>query len=255
MMIYSLGEFSSPRVRALYTTRSGGVSGYPYDDGNASGGFNLATHVGDANAHVQSNRSLLARQLPGPVLWLNQVHGTAVVNLTAPLSLQQPPVADASATRQAHLVLAILTADCLPVVLASEDGTVIGAAHAGWRGLQAGVLENTVQAMRQMHSKGAREPINIEARFGVAIGPAQFEVGPEVVDQFCANDSDLLAGFTPRADRWLANLYWLAQRRLARCGVTLLDGEQGCTVTQKESFYSYRRDGVTGRQATLVWLG
>jgi YfiH family protein len=240
-------------VGALATTRDGGVSAAPYDDGNGAGGLNLGTHVGDDAAAVAQNRALVAAHLPATPVWLSQVHGIAVVDAATVAGEQ--PVADASIAAHAGLVCAVMTADCLPVLLADLDGKVVGGAHAGWRGLAAGVLGATVQAMRDA---GAGE---ITAWLGPAIGPAAFEVGEDVRSAFLAaiasSPDEVAAAFVPypeRAGKYLANMNTLATLMLADVGVTRVHGGEHCTVTEADRFYSYRRDGVTGRQASLIWI-
>ena len=242
----------------LCTTRLGGVSPAPYDDGQGGGGLNLGVHVDDDGARVARNRAILRASLPAEPVWLSQVHGTIVVDAaTAADAAAGVPVADAAFSRTPGLVCAIQTADCLPVLFADVAGRVVGAAHAGWRGLAAGVLEDTVEAMR---TAGAGE---MTAWLGPAIGPAQFEVGQEVVDAFVARSADAAAAFTPRAavsaaqtgeTKYLADIYALARQALGRAGVTRVSGGGRCTVTERETFYSYRRDRVTGRQASLIWI-
>lgn len=240
-------------VGALATTRDGGVSDAPYDDGNGGGGLNLGTHVGDDAAAVAQNRALVAAHLPAAPAWLAQVHGIAVVD-AASVACDQP-VADASIATRPGVVSAIMTADCLPVLFADLNGTVVGGAHAGWRGLAAGVLGATVQAMREA---GAGE---ITAWLGPAIGPAAFEVGEDVRGAFFAaipsSPDEVAAAFLPypeRAGKYLANMNTLATLMLRDVGVTRVHGGEHCTVTEADRFYSYRRDGVTGRQASLIWI-
>lgn len=237
----------------LCTTRSGGVSPGPYGDGQGGGGLNLGLHVEDSAENVARNRSLLRAQLPAEPVWLSQVHGTIVVDAaTAVDAAAGVPVADASIARQPGVVCAVQTADCLPVLLADVAGRVVGAAHAGWRGLAAGVLEDTVEAMR---TAGAGE---ITAWLGPAIGPRKFEVGQEVKDAFVARSADAATAFRRPADaaegKYLADIYALARQSLARAGVRRVSGGDRCTVTEAAVFYSYRRDRVTGRQATLIWI-
>jgi YfiH family protein len=226
-------------VRALQTTRGGGCSPAPW------GSFNLGDHVGDAAANVAANRAALRRLLPGEPLWLRQVHGIAVADadLTA-----YPVEADAACARQTGKVCAVMTADCLPVLFCDRAGSVVAAAHAGWRGLLAGVLEATLTKM-------AVAPGQIVVWLGPAIGPECFEVGDEVRAAFLAHDP--LAAMAFRAGRpgkWLADIYALARQRLLALGVGSLSGGEHCTVSEPEQFFSYRRDGLTGRMATLVWL-
>ena len=233
-------EWPAPvNVRALVTTRRGGVSRGAY------GALNLASHVGDDPALVAKNRALLGRELPGEPLWLNQVHGTAVVD--AALNRGEP-IADAAVAREGGAVLAVLTADCLPVLLADSGGSVIGIAHAGWRGLAAGVVEATVACMHVA-------PEAIVAWLGPAIGPAWYEVGHEVRQAFVASDPSAASAFHAAGEgKWYADLYSLARLRLAKLGVGEVHGGGFCTFTDYERFFSFRRDGVTGRMASLIWL-
>lgn len=244
-------------VGALVTTRRGGASSGRYGDGAAGGGLNLGLHVGDDAQTVQHNRAAVAAHLPGAPAWMAQVHGVTVIDAASVHPGQPAPVADVSIATRAGVVCAVLTADCLPVLFADLAGNVIGAAHAGWRGLSAGVLGETVAAMRVA---GAGE---ITAWLGPAIGPAQFEVGLDVLDSFLAgaravaDAAQVRAAFTPFAGRpgkFWADINALARHVLARDGVTRVWGGQHCTATDAARFYSYRRDGVTGRQASLIWL-
>ncbi|SFR60955.1 conserved hypothetical protein [Marinobacter gudaonensis] len=234
------------KVRALSTTRAGGVSQPPW------GTLNLGDHVGDNPDHVRTNRQRLADASglhPDGIGWLKQVHGTDVVELT-PATVAKVPTADASFTRHPDIACAILTADCLPVIVADERGTVVGAAHAGWRSLCGGVLENLVTAM-------AVEPNTLQAWLGPAIGPDHFEVGPEVRDAFLASDPAAASAFHTsgaRPGHFMADIYALATQRLNRLGITSVSGGGLCTVSDNDHFFSYRRDGHTGRMATLVWL-
>ena len=240
-------------IGALATTRRGGVSRAPYDDGRGGGGLNLGLHVADDPAHVAQNRARLQALLPGRPAWIAQVHGADVVD-AATVGLDQPVrTGDASIATSAGVVCAILTADCLPVLFADRAGEVVGAAHAGWRGLAGGVLGQTVAAMRKA---GAGE---ITAWMGPAIGPQAFEVGQDVFDSFAAALPGIDVGFAfrPRPEhegKYLADMGALARQMLARDGVTSVFGGNECTATQPDRFYSYRRDGVTGRQASLIWL-
>ncbi|WP_460841546.1 peptidoglycan editing factor PgeF [Noviherbaspirillum agri] len=235
-------------VGALSTTRRGGISLAPYDDGAGGGGLNLGMHVGDAPDRVLRNRSLLRRVLPAEPVWLSQVHGSRVIDAaTAGDSAE----ADACIATQAGVICAIQTADCLPVLFCDVEGGIVGAAHAGWRGLAGGVLENTLSAMR---AAGAGE---ITAWMGPAIGPECFEVGQDVVDAFTAQDADAADVFKPlhgRDGKYLADIYSLARRTLRNAGVEKVFGGGRCTVTEKDLFYSYRRDKTTGRMASLIWL-
>jgi len=233
-------EFAPPGVRALVTLRvhPQGHSVAPYAS------FNLAGHVGDDPAAVAANRAQLRALLPAEPLWLNQVHGVAV----ADVAKASPGIsADASVARAPGLVCAVLTADCLPLLLAARDGSVVAAAHAGWRGLADGVIEATVAAMR-MPAGGLR------AWLGPAIGPTAFEVGDEVRAAFCRHDARAAAAFDAHgAGKWLCDLYALARQRLAAVGVTQVSGGGLCTYSDAQRFYSYRRDGTTGRMASLIW--
>lgn len=227
-------------VRAVVTTRAGGVSQPPYAS------LNLATHVGDDPVAVAENRRLLREglRLPAEPQWLDQVHG---IDVCDPRSAGQECRADAAYTDQPGVVLAVLTADCLPVFLASRDGREIGVAHAGWRGLEAGVLESLLDRF-------AVPPGEIIAWLGPAIGPAAFEVGADVREAFLAHGPEAEKAFVPtRPGHWLADLYLLARQRLAARGIRDVSGGDLCTVGDPARFYSYRRDGVTGRMASLIW--
>jgi YfiH family protein len=238
-------------VGALATTRKGGASTGPYDDGAGGGGLNLGLHVGDDADTVRANRDRVQALLPGRPAWISQVHGVGVVDAAAVGADQPVRVGDASIAAAPGLVCAILTADCLPVLFADEGGKVVGAAHAGWRGLAGGVLGTTVAAMR---AAGAGA---ITAWMGPAIGASAFEVGTDVLDSFSAALPGAASAFQPypgRPDKYLADMFALARMMLARDGVTNIHGGHHCTATERERFYSYRRDGVTGRQASLIWL-
>jgi len=230
-----------PTVRAVATTRAGGVSRGRYAS------FNLASHVGDEAAAVAGNRAHLraALDLPAEPAWLEQIHGTGV----AMLDTEQPTGrADASATTRPGRVCAVLSADCLPVLFCTRTGTSVAAAHAGWRGLAAGVLEAIVAALKS-------PPGDILVWLGPAIGPAAFEVGEEVRAAFVSRQADAAAAFRPaQAGTYRADLYALARLRLAALGVTAVYGGGWCTYTEAQRFFSYRRDGATGRMASLIWL-
>lgn len=227
-------------VRALITTRVGGVSAAPYAS------FNLGDHVGDDPRHVEQNRADLAACLPAQPAWLTQVHGTAVLNAA---QVAGAPQADASVALQPGVVSVVMTADCLPVLLCDRAGSVVAAAHAGWRGLLDGVLERTVEAMAQPAGE-------LLAYLGPAIGPTAFEVGDEVRQAFVAHSAQASKAFLPAASagKWLADLYLLARQRLNGVGVNAVYGGHDCTYSDAERFFSYRRDGVTGRMASLIWL-
>lgn len=230
-----------PGVRALQTTRVGGRSVGPW------AGFNLGEHVGDDPAAVAANRAALARRLPAALVWLSQVHGTAVADIDDLAAGAPPPVADAAVARRPGRVCVVMTADCLPLLLCDADGGVVAAAHAGWRGLCAGVVEATVAAM-------GVPPARLTVWLGPAIGPRAFEVGGEVRDAFLAHDAAAASAFVAGADgRWLADLYALARQRLAAAGVRDVHGGGECTFGDAGRYFSHRRDGVSGRMATLIW--
>lgn len=227
-----------PRVHALQTTRLGGYSRAPYDT------LNLGTHVDDDALTVAANRNQLNTLVPSEPVWLEQVHGTHVVLAE---SAGCRPVGDACIASHDNAVCAVMTADCLPVLLCDEHATVVGAAHAGWRGLAAGVLESTVQAMQV-------QPSSLMAWLGPAIGPQAFEVGEEVRAVFTAQNAAASDAFVTRGDKFLADIYRLARLRLNALGITRIYGGDFCTYSDSARFYSYRRDGRTGRMATLIWL-
>jgi YfiH family protein len=232
-----------PGVRAVATLRSGGASSGPY------GSFNLGDHVGDDPAAVAANRARLRAELELAVepCWLRQVHGTGVAQAVAGGS---PPEADAAVTGLPGVACVVLTADCLPVLFARRDGTQVAAAHAGWRGLVAGVLEATVRAL----CAAGGGPADLLAWLGPAIGPEAYEVGGEVHDALLAADPGAGVALRPgRPGHWWLDLYTAARRRLGSAGVTAVYGGAWCTATEAEKFFSYRRDGTCGRQATLVW--
>jgi YfiH family protein len=236
------GWVAAPGIRAGISLRSGGISQGPYAS------LNLGDHVGDAGAAVRHNRAQLRSQLslPREPLWLEQVHGTRVVDAEEIEAGGPSPRADAAITRRPGTVLAIMVADCLPVLFAAADGSAIGAAHAGWRGLSAGVLEATVAAL------AGHGPL--QAWLGPAIGPAHFEVGAEVRDAFLRHDAGAAANFSSNErGRWLADLPALACARLAALGIDSVSTEPGCSFAEPQRFFSYRRDGTTGRMAALIW--
>ncbi len=228
-------------VRSCVTTRHGGVSRPPWDS------FNLGAHVGDAPAAVAANRHRLRRiaGLPAEPAWLDQTHGAEVVEAG---DWAEPPAADASVSHRTGVVCAVMTADCLPVLFCAVNGAEVAVAHAGWRGLAGGVLEATLAAMATPNGE-------IMAWLGPAIGPRAFEVGDEVRQRFVAADGDAAGAFVAhRPGRWLADIYALARRRLRKAGVTHLFGGDRCTYTERDLFFSYRRDGTTGRMASLIWI-
>ncbi|MGO9716065.1 MAG: peptidoglycan editing factor PgeF [Steroidobacteraceae bacterium] len=230
-----------PAVCALSTQRGGGVSAAPYAT------LNLGDHVGDLSAAVAENRRRLriAADLPAEPRWLAQVHGIRVADLDVGGSTAS---ADGAHTRRPGRICAILSADCLPLLFAAESGEAVAAAHAGWRGLAGGVIEATVRAL-------ALDPGTLLAWLGPAIGPRHFEIGAEVREELLRGDGGAEAAFTPNArGRFMADLQALARRRLARLGIERIYGGGECTFSHPDKYFSHRRDGRTGRQATLIWL-
>ncbi len=237
--IFIIPDWPAPaNVRALQTTREGGVSLAPYDS------LNLGAHVKDNPLHVAQNRQLLNRFLPSEPVWLNQVHGTRVIDAALSACIES---ADASFTTRRNVVCVTMTADCLPVLLCDQAGTRVAAVHAGWRSLCDGVIEAAVAAMQI-------DGTQIMAWLGPAIGPQAFEVGAEVRAQFMANDAQAEAAFVQSGDKYLGDLYQIATQRLHTLGVTQVYGGGSCTFAEKDQFFSFRRDGDTGRMATFIWL-
>jgi len=259
-------------VRALQTTRSGGASAAPYHS------LNLGTHVGDAPLVVARNRNSLNPLLPSEPVWLEQVHGTRVANADAANCRE---IADACIATKRGAVCVVMTADCLPILLCDPQGTVVAAVHAGWKGLAAGVLEATVSAMqttthenlsrKNLARENAAQSLQLMAWLGPAISQIAFEVGAEVRDCFVAQNPAATAAFSPSPppregkrkrqnaqrsapEKFHADLYALARLRLQALGVTQIYGGNRCTYTESDTFFSYRRDGVTGRMATFIWL-
>jgi len=227
-------------VKALQTTRNGGVSVAPYNS------FNLGSHVGDAPLTVAHNRQLLAPLLPSEPVWLDQVHGITVVDAGA---AECRPQADACFSTRAGAVCVVMTADCLPVLLCDVRGSVVSAVHAGWRGLCDGILEQAVHAMQV-------PPQDLMAWLGPAIGPQAFEVGDDVYTAFIARQPEAAAAFVPKLPgKWLADIYQLARLRLEAMKVTQVYGGNWCTHSDSQRFFSYRRDGNTGRMGTFIWMG
>ena len=232
-------------VRALCTTRAGGQSSPPYDS------LNLGDHVGDRAADVASNRQTLRQAMLAKPVFLTQVHGARVVRLTDQTA--DGTVADACITDQPGVACTIMVADCLPILLTNQEGTLVAAVHAGWRGLAGcdgqGVLEGVVKSFS----------MQVMAWLGPCIGPQAFEVGADVRDAFVANDPAALPLFLPHAKgKWLADLQGLARQRLTALGVRQIFGNDGsqswCTVSQPSRFFSHRRDGISGRMAACIWL-
>lgn len=228
-------------VRAFTSTREGGVSLPPYAS------FNLARHVGDDSTHVDRNCSMLMQQLalPDEPHWLKQVHGTVLLSLDGKLTGNE---ADGSFTTLTNKVCAVMTADCLPVLMCSSAGDRVAAVHAGWRGLAAGIIRKGVEAM-------AVEGSQLLVWLGPAIGPEKFDIGEEVYQTFVDRYTGATNAFeTIGAGHWRADLYQLARLQLQALGVNQVFGGEFCTYTDKERFYSFRRDGVTGRMASLIWI-
>lgn len=257
-------DWAAPGVGALMTTRQGGVSAAPFDS------FNLRSHCGDSEPAVAANQAQLERVIGALPVYLNQVHGARVVRLGVADTAAGAPVheADASVTTLAGIACTVQVADCLPVLFAAPAGRAVGAAHAGWRGLAAGVLEATLHAVCDA---ACCEPAQVRVWLGACIGPTRFEVGADVRDQFPARvvataaaaataataaASELAASrFVPLAPgKWLADLPGLAQDRLRTIGVRSIHGGRWCTVSAPSRFFSFRRDRVTGRMAALVWI-
>ena len=228
-------------VKAVSTTRQGGLSKGVYAS------LNLGAHVGDDASTVGQNRLLLeqAAALPAAPAWLTQVHGTSVLDLSG---WQGELVeADAAFSQQSGQVCLVMTADCLPVLFCNQQGTQVAAAHAGWRGLCDGVLEQTLTHFA--------DPQDVLVWFGPAIGPGRFEVGAEVRAAFIAKDPGANQAFVPQGNaKYLANIYLLARQRLMAAGVSRFYGGEHCTFSEPELFFSYRRDGQTGRMASCIWL-
>lgn len=229
-------------VKALQTIRTGGVSTSPYDT------LNLGEHVQDDPLAVAHNRQLLSPYLPSEPVWVNQVHGTHVIDAAKSGCLEN---ADGAFATHADVVCVTMTADCLPVMLCNKAGTVVAAVHAGWRGLCDGVIETAIKKMPS-------NPTDILAWLGPAIGPNSFEVGNEVREQFMQKDAKAISAFKPHGDKWLCDIYAIAKQRLNNIGVTQIYGggvnEEFCTYTDDARFFSFRRDNITGRMASLIWL-
>jgi YfiH family protein len=246
--LLNLSDFIIPswpapaNVHALQTNRHAGISQAPYNS------LNFGLHVKDNPVHVAQNRHLLSDYLPNEPVWLNQKHGLNVVDAANTGCLSD---ADASFTNRKNVVCVTMTADCLPVLMCDEAGSVVAAVHAGWRGLCDGIIEATVTTMR---AKFPIESSSLMAWLGPAIGPNAFEVGAEVRAQFIAKDARAELAFKPHGDKWLGDLYQIATQRLNALNITEIYGGGLCTYTDKENFFSFRRDGDTGRMATLIWL-
>ena len=231
------------KVKAIVTCREGGVSTAPYAS------FNLASHVGDEGVKVQTNRAILREEagLPTQPYWLNQTHSACVLDI--PFEYRTDIAADASFTSVPKTVCAVLTADCLPLLVVDKDASEVAAIHAGWRGLASGIVENTLTRLRSSVE-------HLHVYLGPAIGPGAFEVGEDVRQAFVSLNRGFDACFrpTPVAGKYLADLYQLARLKLKALGVGYISGGEYCTYDQANMFYSYRRDGQTGRMASLIWL-
>ena len=233
-------------IKAFTTTREGGVSKSPFSSNN------LGAHVGDCPNDVKKNRDILATELPNPPVWLNQTHSTDIfhINQTSLSSLIENPNvinADASFTKLTHTVCCVMTADCLPILITNRRGNTVSSVHAGWRGLADGIVEKSVAMFNDT-------PNDLIIWLGPAIGPAAFEVGDDVYNQFIALDILFKKAFTPLGDKYLANIYQLATLKLEKLGITNVYGGEYCTYTNESLFYSYRRDGQTGRMASVIWI-
>jgi YfiH family protein len=241
-------DWVAPGVGALMTTRAGGISAGPYQS------LNLGTAVGDEPGHVAHNRAVVAQAIAATPVYLKQVHGRRVLRLTQAEAHGDAPLqeADASVTTEPRIACAVQAADCLPVLFAAPGARAVGAAHAGWRGLAGGVLEAALHAVCEAASCAPQE---VSTWLGACIGPAQFEVGADVLEAF-----DATAGaprFTPRAGlpgKWLADLAGLSRDRLQAAGVRSIAGGRWCTVSEASRFFSYRRDRLTGRMAAFIWI-
>lgn len=235
---------SPQNVKAIFTTRTGGVSRNNRD--GAYAGLNLGDHVNDDVSSVEQNRALLRRYLPDNPRWLKQVHGVRPVWVD---SNEVKLEADAALSSNNGRVCAILVADCLPIFLCDTTGSVVGVVHAGWRGLAGGIIENAISEMANKSSE-------FIAWLGPAICPKHFEIGEEVREVFLEHDRNAISAFTPshNDNKWFADLFTLARQRLTAVGVSKVYGGYECTFSDPSRFYSYRRDGQTGRMAALIWL-
>ncbi len=225
-------------VKAIQTTRVGGYSVEPYES------LNLGLHVHDDALAVAKNRQSLSNFLPSDPVWLNQVHGVDVVDAAKCLTIQK---ADASFSKNKNVVCVTMTADCLPLLLCNKQGSIVAAIHAGWRSLCDGVIEATIQSM-------VVNPEDLMAWLGPAIGPKAFEVGGEVRAAFIKNDAQADQAFKPNDEKWLGDLYLIAKQRLNKLGVTEIYGGTECTYSNPSQYFSFRRDGLTGRMASMIWF-
>ena len=238
-----------PKVRALITTRAGGVSTGSFGDVDGKGGMNLGLKSGEAIERVLANRARLRAALPAEPRWLQQVHGATVARIDDDGALDP---ADAAIALQPGRVCVVSIADCMPVLFADREARAVGVAHAGWRGLAAGILQQTAAAMRARLGDADRELL---AYLGPAIGPQHFEVGPEVLSAMTERLPRAAEAFRPSGrHKYLCDLFALARQALAQVGITRVYGGAHCTYGDATRFYSYRRDKVTGRHAALIWI-
>jgi YfiH family protein len=231
-------------IHAFSTTRNKGNSLHPYAS------FNLAKHVGDSASHVQLNRQLLRDELnlPSEPIWLEQVHSTHVIQAEEAQEQGYLPQADASIASSPNIVCTIMVADCLPILICDRQGTMVSAVHAGWRGLANGIIESTIDRIK-------KSPEELLVWLGPAIGPSVYEVSEDVLESFISQDQLAIEAFKSKPNKkWLANLYLLARMRLNNLGITSIYGGDYCTFSDQQNFFSFRRDGITGRMASLIWL-
>jgi len=238
-----LSESAKSKVNAFVTCRGNGVSKDPYCS------FNLASHVQDDKEHVVVNRAILRDELklPSEPYWLRQTHSTQVLDV--PFEFRPGIEADASFTQQSQKVCVVLTADCLPLLIVNDEATEVAAIHAGWRGLKDGIITKTISRMQS-------KPTSLNVYLGPAIGPSAFEVGEDVKQAFAERSTDFAVCFakTKNENKFMADLYALAKIEMSELGVTKISGGDYCTYAEKGRFFSYRRDGQTGRMASLIWL-
>lgn len=242
MACISTAWITPKNIKSFTTTRKGGVSKPPFDS------FNIAYHVNDNPNDILTNRALLHEQLPCSAVWLEQIHSNKVIEVNSKTDLNIVEQADALFTKEKNIPLAIMTADCLPILLTDKKGSQIAAIHGGWRGLAGGIINNTVACFDC-------NPSDIKAWLGPAIGPERFEVGQDVIDAFSKLNINHLSGFKPQKNgKFLADIFVLAQQLLIQLGISNISSEQRCTYDDPELFYSYRRDNQTGRMASLIWI-
>lgn len=236
-----IADWAAPsHVRTLITTRQGGISLAPFDCNN------LGDHVGDNPHHVAHNRKILSEKVKHDIVWLNQTHSSVVLPLSQG-AIHEQMNADASFSDVPNTPCCVMTADCLPLLVTNSSGTKVAAIHGGWRGLAGGIIENTLSYFQE-------SPSQLMVWLGPAIGPRQFEVGQDVVDIFVNRDINNKSCFIPHHKKYFADIYQLARNILQVYGVTQVSGGNDCTVEQQDEFFSYRRDGQTGRMASLIWI-